>query len=76
MKSSYRRPEKQIRMGRPRKPPDEIKDKHLNIKMRGEYHEFLMILVTKAKAKDFAEFFERMVAREAKRLRLPPPPPR
>lgn len=63
-------------MGRPRKPEGQVKSVHLHIKMTQAFRDHVSLVAETAKDADASALVERLIARESRRLKLPPPPPR
>lgn len=63
-------------MGRPKLPEGEGKTSRLSIKVRPRWLAWLWTLADKAGDPSVSAMIERLAAKEAKRLKHPPPPER
>lgn len=63
-------------MGRPKKSPDAARNGRIHARVRIEYLEWVKVVAVTAGDDDIISLIERLVANEAKRLKLPKSPGR
>lgn len=62
--------------GRPKFPPENVRTESIHFRSTWAFREWLASFVETTGDADISSLIERLIKREAKRLKLPPPPPR